>query len=144
MMKRFAIILASLFMTAAANAQDAVIYDFDGSFDDATFGVESAIIGKGLVIDYISHTGEMLNRTGSDVGATKQIFKAADIFLFCSAVLSRKMMETDPLNIVHCPYTIFVFENETGVKVGHRNYPEGPMKEVQALLADIVQEAVNE
>jgi len=144
MVKQFVFILASLFMAATANAQDAVIYDFDGSFDDATFGVESAIIGKGLVIDYISHTGEMLNRTGSDIGATKQIFKAADIFLFCSAVLSRKMMETDPLNIVHCPYTIFVFENETGVKVGHRNYPEGPMKEVQALLTDIVQEAVNE
>lgn len=142
MLKQFFCILISMFMAVSASAQDAVIYDYNGSFDDATFSVEGAIVGQGLVIDYISHAGEMLNRTGADLGATKEIFKAADIFLFCSAVVSRKVMEADPLNIVHCPYSIFVFENETGVKVGYRNYPEGPMKEVQALLDGIAREAI--
>lgn len=135
------IMITALF-AGHANADPATIYTYDGSFDDATFSVENAIVNKGLVIDYISHTGEMLNRTGADVGATKQIFKAADIFLFCSAIVSRKVMEADPLNIVYCPYTVFVFETEAGVKIGHRNYPEGPMQQVQTLLSDIVQDAL--
>lgn len=120
----------------------ATTYDFDGSFDDATFAVESAIVGAGLVIDYVSHTGEMLNRTGADVGSDVKIFEAADIFLFCSAVLSRKVMEADPMNIAHCPYNIFVAERDGKVMVGYRNYPEGEMQEVQALLDSLVQEAV--
>ncbi len=137
-------ITAAVLITGQASAEQPVIYSYDGSFDDATFSVEDAIVSKGLVIDYVSHTGEMLNRTGADLGATKEIFKAADIFLFCSAVVSRKVMEADPLNIAHCPYSIFVFENEDGVKVGHRNYPEGVMQEVQALLSGIVKNAIDE
>jgi uncharacterized protein (DUF302 family) len=89
--------------TGFAQAQDATTYPFDGSFDDAAFAVESAIIGKGLVIDYRSHVGEMLNRTGSDVGSAVTVFDNADVFLFCSAVLSRKVMEADPLNIGTAP-----------------------------------------
>ncbi len=130
---------------AVAHADDgSTIYDFDGSFDDATFGVESAIVGQGLVIDYVSHTGEMLNRTAADVGSSTKLFEAADIFVFCSAVLSRKVMEADPMNIAYCPYGIFVAEREGKVMVGYRNYPEGPMQQVQTLLDEIAREAVGE
>jgi uncharacterized protein (DUF302 family) len=128
---------------AVAHAEGgSTVYDFDGSFDDATFGVESAIVDQGLVIDYVSHTGEMLNRTAEDVGSSTKLFEAADIFVFCSAVLSRKVMEADPMNIAHCPYGIFVAEREGKVMVGYRNYPEGPMQQVQTLLDEIVREAV--
>jgi uncharacterized protein (DUF302 family) len=142
-------ILAALVLTIApatmSLADDgSTTYPFDGSFEDATFGIESAILDKGLVIDYVSHVGEMLNRTGADVGSDVKLFEAADVFLFCSAVLSRKMMEADPMNIAHCPYGIFVADREGQVVVGYRNYPEGPMQEVQALLDEIVQEAVGE
>lgn len=127
-----------------ANAQDAsTMYPYDGSFEDAAFGVESAIIGKGLVIDYVSHVGEMLNRTGDDVGSDVKLFKEADIFVFCSAVISRKVMEADPMNIAHCPYGIFVADRDGEVIVGYRNYPEGAMQEVQVLLDEIVREAVD-
>ena len=119
-------------------------YAFDGSFEDATFAVESAIVDKGLVIDYVSHTGAMLNRTGADVGSDKKLFEAADIFLFCSAVLSRKVMEADPTNIAHCPYGIFVTDMGGKIEVGYRNMPEGPMQEVQALLDDIVKAAIDQ
>nr|WP_259274297.1 DUF302 domain-containing protein [Sulfitobacter mediterraneus] len=132
-------------MAVTAHADTlSTVYDFDGSFDDATFSVESAIVGRGLVIDYVSHTGEMLNRTGADVGSDVTIFDGADIFLFCSAVLSRKVMEADPMNIAHCPYGIFVTDKGGKVSVGYRNYPDGPMQEVQSLLDDIVREAVGE
>jgi len=136
------ILTALICCVAPALAQEAVTYPFDGSFDDATFNVESAIVGQGLVIDHVSHTGEMLSRTASDVGSDTKIFDAADVFLFCSAVLSRKVMEADPMNIAHCPYGIFVADREGEVVVGYRTYPQGPMQEVQALLDEIVQEAV--
>ncbi|AXI47211.1 DUF302 domain-containing protein [Sulfitobacter sp. SK012] len=145
-MKSFLIsVLLSFAITGLAQADGtSTVYDFDGSFDDATFSVESAIIGKGLVIDYVSHTGEMLNRTGADTGSDVKLFDEADIFIFCSAVVSRKVMEIDPMNIAHCPYGIFVAEREGKVMVGYRNYPEGAMQEVQRLLDGIVQEAVGE
>ena len=127
---------------AAAHAEDAVVVPFDGSFDDATFAVESAIVDRGLVIDYVSHVGDMLNRTGADVGSETKLFEAADIFIFCSATLSREVMEADPMNIAHCPYGIFVAEREGDVMVGYRDYPEGEMAKVEDLLQSIVAEAV--
>ena len=141
-MKTLALTLAFALSATAAIADGATTYDFDGSFEDAAFGVESAIVDRGLVIDYVSHTGEMLNRTGADVGSDVALFNEADIYLFCSAVLSRKVMEADPMNIAHCPYGIFVAERDGKVMVGYRNLPEGPMQEVQALLDEIAQEAV--
>jgi uncharacterized protein (DUF302 family) len=120
----------------------ATTYPFEGSFEDATFSVESTIIGRGLVIDYVSHTGDMLNRTAADVGSNVRIFDGADVFLFCSAVLSRKVMEADPMNIAHCPYGIFVTDRDGTVSIGYRTYPQGPMQEVQSLLDEIVREAV--
>jgi len=128
---------------AMAAAQEAPsTYPYDGTFEDAAFSVESAIIGKGLVIDYVSHVGEMLSRTGEDVGSDVKLFNEADIFVFCSAVVSRKVMEADPMNIAHCPYGIFVADRGGEILVGYRNYPEGPMQEVEALLEEIVQEAL--
>lgn len=131
-------------MTAAWAEDVSVVYTFDGNFEDAAFGLESAIVGKGLVIDHVSHTGEMLSRTAADVGSDVVLFGQADVFMFCSAVLSRKVMEADPMNIVHCPYGVFVAERAGEVMIGYRTYPEGPMKEVQALLDEIVREAVGD
>ena len=132
-------ILALAAGTAAA--QEAIVTEFDGTFDDATFAVESAIVGKGLVIDFVSHVGEMLNRTGGDVGASEMLFDNADVFLFCSAVVSRQVMEADPMNIVHCPYNIFVAEMDGKVMIGHRDYPDGTMQPVEDMLQEIVAEA---
>ncbi len=132
-----------LWVAAPSAADEApLVKIYDGSFEDATFAVESAIVGQGLVIDFVSHTGEMLNRTAADVGSSAKIFEAADIFLFCSAVVSREVMEADPMNIQHCPYAIFVAEREGKVMIGHRNYPDGPMQKVQTLLQGIVAEAI--
>jgi uncharacterized protein (DUF302 family) len=144
MMKLGTAVLAIALGTGPALAQDATTYPFDGSFDDATFAVETAIVGKGLVIDYRSHVGEMLNRTGADVGSDIMIFDNADVFLFCSAVLSRKVMEADPMNIAHCPYGIFVTDREGQVSVGYRHLPDGAMQEVQTLLDAIARDAAGE
>lgn len=125
----------------AMAGEDVKSYPFDGEFEDAVFGVENAIINKGLTIDYVSHVGEMLERTRADVGSGVVLFKNANVFLFCSAVISRKMMEADPMNVGHCPYGVFVSETTDGVKIGYRRYPDGIMQEVEALLDEIAQEA---
>lgn len=132
---------ALLSVAAPAMAEEIITQPFNGSFEDATFAVESAIVGKGLVIDYVSHVGEMLNRTGDDVGSSVSLFDNADIFLFCSAVVSRQVMEADPMNIAHCPYGIFVTDMGGQVAIGYRDYPDGPMDKVEDLLAEIVAEA---
>lgn len=145
---RFALILAGTLAATAiatgAMAGGTKTYQFDGAFDDATFGVESAIVDRGLVIDSVSHVGAMLERTRAETGG-ETIFKAADVFQFCSATLSRKVMEVDPLNIAHCPYGVFVAEDAAGsVTIGYRMMPEGAMKEVEALLDAIAREAAEE
>ena len=132
---------SAMALASAAQAQDVITFDFDGSFEDATFAIESAIVDRGLVIDLVSHVGDMLNRTGEDMDAETMIFENADIFLFCSAAISRRVMEADPMNIVHCPYSIFVAERDGEVTIGHRAYPDGPMQEVEAMLDAIILDA---
>ena len=122
---------------------EAITFDYDGTFEDAAFAVEDAIVSRGLVIDYRSHTGDMLERTRADVGSDVVIFDNADVFLFCSAVVSRQVMEADPANIVHCPYSIYVADRAGDVTIGFRNYPDGPMQAVEDLLTEIVEEAVS-
>lgn len=143
-MKILPMIAALSLLPSASFADGATTYPFDGSFDDATFDLESVIIGRGLVIDHVSHTGEMLARTAADVGSDIVLFDGADIFLFCSAVISRRVMEADPMNIAHCPYSIFVTDREGIVQIGYRNMPAGAMQEVQNLLDGIAREAAGQ
>lgn len=128
-------------VATVAMAEDVITYDTDASFDDAAFALENAITNEGLVVDYVSHVGDMLNRTGEDVGSDVEIFAHANVYLFCSAVISRQVMEADPMNIVHCPYNIFVAERDGAVVYGHRDYPDGAMDVVEELLAKIVENA---
>ncbi|MEY3003197.1 MAG: hypothetical protein RLZZ491_373 [Pseudomonadota bacterium] len=142
MLRSFVFGLTLAFTPVAAAAQDAITFAYPGSYDDARFAVENAIIDRGLVIDFTSHVGDMLNRTGADVGSATTVFDNAEIFLFCSAAVSRRVMEADPMNIMHCPYGIFVAERDGAVMIGHRDYPDGPMQEVEALLDAIILEAM--
>ncbi len=143
MLIRIFLTIALSLVAFQAHSGDSVIYDYDGDFEDATFAVESAIIDRGLVIDYVSHVGEMLKRTAADVGSDTVIFENADIFVFCSAVLSRQVMEIEPMNVVHCPFGIFVADDGENVVIGHRTYPDGAMKKVEALLRELAQEAAS-
>ncbi|SFD83161.1 hypothetical protein SAMN04488523_1034 [Sulfitobacter brevis] len=140
-------LIAALALTALpAYAQDMVTYTTDQSLEDVLFGVENAIIGQGLVVDSTSHVGEMLERTRADVGSDVVLFEAAEVFSFCSAALSRKVMEADVMNIRFCPYDIFVMQlpNQDTVTIGYRSFPEGAMQEVQALLDTIAKTAIGQ
>lgn len=146
-MKHFFLAAAMAVTATVAAAQDMVTYKTDQSFDDVVFGLESAIVDEGLLVDHVSHVGEMLERTRADVGSDVVLFEKADVFSFCSAKVSRSVMEADPLNIVFCPYDIFVAvlpSNPDETIIGYRQFPQGPMQEVQQLLDGIVQNALGE
>lgn len=137
-------LIMALSLGTAATAQEFKTYTTDEPFADVAFAVESAILSKGLVIDQISHTGDMLERTRADVGSDKVLFLGADIYEFCSATISRQVMEADPLNIHFCPYAIRIYEQpETAgtVTISHQTY-SGTMEPVNALLESIVMDAL--
>ncbi len=146
-MKRLFLALALTCTSLAAAAQDIVTYETDQSFDDVIFGLENAILDEGLVVDHISHVGDMLERTRPDVGSDVVLFLQADVYSFCSARLSRKAMEADPMNIGFCPYDIFVAvmpDAPDTTVIGFRTMPKGAMQEIQTLLDTIVKSAIAE
>ena len=123
-------------------AQEIMTYPFDGDLDDADFVVSSAIQDAGLVIDYVSNVGAMLARTGADLGlGASPVGEGAKTYLFCSATVSREVMEVDPMNIAYCPYAVFIAEFEGQTVVGHRTYPGDSMEPVNRLLIEIATSA---
>lgn len=144
-MKKFLLSAALVAAAGVANAQSATFYSSPEEFGDVSFSIESAILDQGLVIDNVSHVGDMLNRTGADVGSTKELYDAADVYTFCSATVSRKVMEAHPMNIVYCPYSIFVAQltGSDEVVVGYQDYPENEMQLVEDLLDGIVRDALD-
>jgi hypothetical protein len=128
------------------------LYTTRGDFNNVKQDVEIAITGRGLVVDHTSHISDMLERTGKDLGTTKTIFGQAESMQFCSAVVSRRMMEADPSNIVFCPYIIVMYtlpRDPKTVYVGYRRpLPVGSpasknsLKAVEKLLDGIVKEAL--
>ena len=132
------------FAASVAAAETAVTYTVNQEFDDVTFGLESAITDRGLVIDAVSYVGDMLERTRADVGSDVTLFEQARVYSFCSASLSRKVMEADPMNLQFCPYDIFVMQKpgEDMTTIGFRAMPDGVMQEVQTMLDQIVQDAI--
>jgi len=119
----------------------------DQSFEEAAQSVRDAIINRGFKIDYNGHIGEMLDRTAEDVGATKRIFNGAEIFTFCSAVVSRSVMEHDAADIAYCPYVVFVYDKynaDEPVTIGFRQLPEGGARDqVNELLTEIIEAAAD-
>ena len=109
--------LIAQFISVGASAMEMMeVYSSEIPFEDAKANAEMAIAERGLVISSVSHVGEMLERTGKDLGATVKLYEKADIIEFCSAVLSRKMMEADRRNVAFCPFAVslYVLPEEPG------------------------------
>ncbi len=113
-----------------------------GSFAETRDAVVMAIENRGLVINYVSHIADMLARTGADLGAKKQVFEQAEIIEFCSAKLSRQMMENDPHNIVFCPFAISVYTlpGQPGTWLAYRQ----PLGSAKAIVEPLLQAIIAE
>lgn len=153
MFRAFLVSLVALGVPAlAADPHPVVTYSKQAKFNDVRDDLKAAIEGKGLVIDYQSHVNRMLERTGKDVGSAKKLYADAEAFVFCSATLSRKMMEADAANVSMCPYTMVVYataQEPQKVYVTYRRpwRPDGSaaskaaLREVESLLDSIAREA---
>ena len=149
----FALLAAGASLAIAADPHPVVSYSKKAKFDEVRDDLKLAIESKGLVIDFHSFVGRMLERTGKDVGSAKKLYADAQAFVFCSAALSRKTMEADPANMSQCPYSIAVYATAADpgtVVVAYRRpwRPDGSpaskaaLKEVEALLDGIAREAL--
>lgn len=145
--------LAILPLPAAAD-NDIHEVTVDADFAQVKQDIADAIINRGLVIEHTAQIGDMLARTREAVGSDKTIYTTAENVQFCSAVLSRKMMEADARNIAFCPFIIFYYERAGASGVVHIGYreldaddesdaTEAALKQVNALLADIVAEVTS-
>ena len=105
-----AVLLGSVIFTYPSWSGEIRTYTKSAPYDDVRFDLNNAVIERGLTIDQTGQIGEMLERTGPDVGSTKPLYRRAEFLTFCSAKLSRAMMEADPTNIGLCPYVVFIYE----------------------------------
>ncbi|MDH5633558.1 MAG: DUF302 domain-containing protein [Gammaproteobacteria bacterium] len=127
-------------------------YKADGSFEEVRDALKLAITGQGLVINNVSHIGNMLSRTGKDIGAKQEIYEHAEAMEFCSASISRTMMEANPRHIVFCPFIIAVYTlpGEPGKTYLAYRKPEitgspeskKALQAVEKLVDNIVQDAL--
>ena len=136
-----------------ADPHPIVSYSKAAKFEDVVEDLKLAIQGKGLVIDYESFVGRMLERTGKDVGSARKLYADARAFVFCSAALSRKTMEADAANASFCPYSIMAYATIGQPGTVHVSYrrpwrPDGSapskaaLKEVETLLDSIARAAL--
>ncbi len=88
---------------------DVVTYQSANDFETTKEYIEQAITDKGLRVSGTLHVGEMLNRTGADLGIEHQVYIKAESVEFCSATVSHQMVQVDPRNLVVCPFTISVY-----------------------------------
>ena len=115
-----------------------------GTFAEVKESLVRAIEDRGLVVNNTAHVGLMLDRTGRDLGSNGQIYREAEVIEFCSAKISRAMMEQDPQSIVLCPYGISVYtlrSQTDAVYLAYRRFPAVPG--VKA-AADLVEAIVND
>lgn len=151
-MKKILAVLALLCLplTALADAHT-VLFKTQGSFQEVRDALQMAIEGKGLKINHTNLIAEMLERTGKDIGATRQVYVHGEQFEFCSATVSRRMMEADPHAIAMCPYIISVYTipNDKNVYVAYRKPPatknaalRKAYAEIEKMITDIIKDAI--
>lgn len=138
--------------TSVAASSEVVIRTARGQFEEVKERVLLAIENRGLVLNYTARIGDMLERTGKDIGRARQVYAKAEMLEFCSAKLSRDTMEADPRNIAFCPYgiAIYTLPGEPGkVYVSYRKPGTSgsgqsikTLRAVEKLLDEIVREAL--
>jgi len=130
-----------------------VIHSVRGDYDQVWDDLVMALNDRGLVVSSTSHVGEMLARTGKALARHKKIFSRAKVLEFCSALISRQMMEKNPHYIAFCPYQIMVYSlpAEPGrVYLAYRRlrWKDGGDREVlgavETLLSDLIDEVVDQ
>jgi uncharacterized protein (DUF302 family) len=130
-----------------------VIKSVNGTFDEIWEDLKMALNDRGLVVSSVSHVSEMLERTGKALNRTKRIYGQAKVMEFCSAVISRNMLERNPHFISFCPYQIMVYtlpDNENKVYLSYRRLiwkdskDRDVLEAVERLLEGLIDDVIEE
>ena len=153
-MSKIFLLLGLLVMIVANAIADGavVVRTIDGSFDEIRDRVVFAVESQGLVVDHASKVGDMLARTGKDLGEAQQVFGRAEVLEFCSALVSRRMVQADPQLLAFCPYGIAVYTLPGDALTTYVSYrrmvtnvatpvQKSVLERVESLLEAIVEEA---
>lgn len=137
-----ALFVLSLFSLLAQADEPMLRRHVASSFAETREAVTLAIENRGLVVNYVSHIADMLERTGADLGTARKIYQQAEIIEFCSASLSRKMMEANPHDIVFCPFAIAIYSlpGETGSWLAYRK----PLGQAALIVEPVLQGILTE
>ncbi len=155
MLERHRILGALLIALALAPPQSIAadgyaVHKSESAFEDVMDGLKLAIQERGMYINNVMHMGEMLERTGKDLGTEETIYEHADSIEFCSAVLSREMTAEEPARIVNCPFIISVYTlpgTPGTTYVAHREIPADQvaaspiMAKVATMLKEVAEAA---
>lgn len=151
----FLALMLSAFATKAEFiSEDNIIatYRSHESFETIKENLQQAITNKGLIISGTLHVSEMLNRTAKDLGIAKNAYQKAEAFEFCSALLSHKMIQVNPLNLTVCPFTIAFFVKPEEANIVYLAFRKPQLagesknisQEINIFLHEIVKEATGE
>ncbi|NND91868.1 MAG: hypothetical protein HKN42_13490 [Granulosicoccus sp.] len=118
----------SYYLSTSSNEFDVVVAD-----------LQDAIVNQGLVVDFVGHSGDMLERTAEAL-ETESPLSAAQYINFCSAKLTHAAIAASPENMAICPYVVFAYQVKSEpdtVYLGFRR-PAGATGEAsEQALADI-------
>jgi uncharacterized protein (DUF302 family) len=103
------LLATGLLSQAAFGAGGYAVYTSESEFADVLEGLKMAIQERGMYINNVMNIGEMLERTGKDLGMDAPLYDQAESIEFCSAVLSREMSTENPAHVVNCPFIISVY-----------------------------------
>jgi hypothetical protein len=151
-LRALALALLTLSLPSLAPAGPYAVFESESDFETVMDGAKAAIQEKGMFINNVMQMGEMLERTGKDLGLGGEIYSQAQSIEFCSALLSRKMAEEDPTRIVNCPFIVAVYtlpDQEGKTFVAYRTVPEEEvagsevMAEVAAMLQEVAEGAAS-
>ncbi|NCA69474.1 MAG: DUF302 domain-containing protein [Sphingobacteriia bacterium] len=145
-------IAAGLLWQTSRAADGYAVYTSESGFADVMEGAKMAIEERGMYINNLMNMGEMLERTGKDLGMDAPLFTQAESIEFCSAVLSREMITENPAAVVNCPFILSIYTRpgEDGITyVAHRAIPSDQiasspvMAKVAEMLQSIAESAVS-
>lgn len=144
------LLVNSTLLAAAERDEYMKVHTINNSYENVRDDLELAITARGIRVNLVSHIGDMLVRTGKDIGRNKPVFAHAEAFEFCNSTISRNTMEADPRNIVFCPYVIAVYSLPGEQKKTYIAYRRPPMigseaskkalRQIEALYDSIVDE----
>ena len=117
------------------------IYTSEEPFEDVVENVRMAVVERGMLVSGTLHVSDMLNRTAPDLGFS-EVFVQAEAVEFCSALISHKMAQAAPQNIVSCPFTIAVYVRADAPGQVHVAYRlpllAGDAEEVAAAIVEML------